>query len=88
MDLWKILVMGVIRLNCNWDYDKLMNIVNEHMTIREMLGHSRWEDDYRYPLQTLKDNVPLLTEDVLDKINQVVVKEGHNLKKKRMKKWS
>ncbi|EMS78881.1 hypothetical protein Dpo_6c00800 [Desulfotignum phosphitoxidans DSM 13687] len=23
MDLWKILVMGTIRLNCNWDYDKL-----------------------------------------------------------------
>lgn len=23
MDLWKILVLGKIRLCCNWDYDKL-----------------------------------------------------------------
>ena len=22
MELWKILVLGTIRLNCNWDYDK------------------------------------------------------------------
>lgn len=88
MDLWKILVMGTIRLNCNWDYDKLMNIVNEHKTIRLMLGHGMGDEDYRYPLQTLKDNVSLLTVGALDKINQVVVKEGHNLKKKGMKKSS
>ena len=28
MDLWKILVLGTLRLNCNWDYDKLHNIAN------------------------------------------------------------
>jgi hypothetical protein len=85
MDLWKIFVMGTIRLNCDWDYDKLLNIVNEHRTIRLMLGHGMGDEDYRYPLQTLKDNVSLLTEEVLDKINQIVVKEGHKLmmKKKR-----
>jgi len=22
MELWKILVLGTLRLNCNWDYDK------------------------------------------------------------------
>jgi len=22
MDLWKILVLGTLRLNCNWDFDK------------------------------------------------------------------
>ena len=38
MELWKILVMGTIRLNCNWDYDKLQDIVNNHKTIRQMLG--------------------------------------------------
>ena len=33
MDLWKILVMGTIRLNCNWDYDKLQEMVNNHKTL-------------------------------------------------------
>ena len=32
MDLWKILVAGTIRINCNWDYDRLREIVNNHTT--------------------------------------------------------
>jgi len=76
MELWKILVLGTIRLNCNWDYDKLQEIANNHVTLRQMLGHGIFDQDYRYALQTLKDNVSLLTCEVLDKINQVVVKVG------------
>ncbi len=26
MDLWKILILGTLRLNCNWDYDKVHEI--------------------------------------------------------------
>src|SRR5271165_1545042 len=36
MDLWKILVMGTLRLNLNCDYDRLHELVNNHKTIREM----------------------------------------------------
>ncbi len=79
MDLWKILVMATIRINCNWDYDKLHEIINNHRTIRQMLGHGMMDDDKAYPLQTLKDNVSLLTPEILDKINTLVNKEGHKL---------
>jgi hypothetical protein len=50
-----------------------------------MLGHGGWEDRYLYPIQTFKDNVALFTPEILDKINQVVVKAGHNLVKKKRK---
>jgi IS5 family transposase len=79
MDLWKILVLGTLRLSCNWDYDKLMEIANNHDTLRLMLGHSRMDNDFRYALQTLKDNVSLFTPKLLDKINQIVVKYGHEI---------
>ena len=79
MELWKILVMGTIRLNCNWDYDKLQDIVNNHRNIRQMLGHGLMGNYQTYPLQTLKDNVKLLTPEILDKINTLVVPEGHKL---------
>lgn len=79
MNLWKILVLGCIRLGCNWDYDKLQEIANNHKTLRQMLGHGILDEDYQYALQTLKDNVSLITPEVLDKINQVVVKAGHKL---------
>ena len=79
MDLWKILVLGTIRLNCNWDYDKLQEIANNHNTLRSMLGHGLMDNAYYYALQTLRDNVSLLTAEVLDRINTVVVESGHRL---------
>jgi hypothetical protein len=47
-----------------------------------MLGHGLSDDGETYHLQTLKDNVSLLTPEILDRINQVVVKAGHQLLKK------
>ena len=82
MALWKIFVMGSLRLNLNCDYDRLLELVNNHKTIRQMLGHGFTDDDLTYHLQTLKDNVHLFTPEVLDEINQVVVRAGLKLKKK------
>ena len=79
MDLWNILVLGAIRLNCNWDFDKVHDIANNHKVIREFMGHSFFEFDQRYGLQTIKDNVSLLTPQVLDRINRIVVDYGHTI---------
>jgi len=83
MEMWKILVLGALRLICDWDYDKLKEIADNHRTLRQMLGHGFDDDDKTYPIQTLKDNVSLLTPEILDRINQVVVKAGHKLLGKR-----
>lgn len=85
MDLWNILVLGTLRLNCDWDYDKLREMADNHKTLRQMLGHGIDEEEKRYPLQTLKDNVALLTPEVLDRINQVVVQSGHTLVRNKKK---
>lgn len=79
---WKILVMGTLRLNLNCDYDRLQELANHHNTIRQMLGHGFSDDEKMYSLQTLKDNVQLFTPELLDEINQVVVRAGLKLKKK------
>jgi len=79
MDLWKILVLGTMRLSCNWDYDKLLDVTNNHRTLRLMLGHSNIDQESRYALQTLKDNICLFTPEVLDRINQIVVRYGHEV---------
>jgi hypothetical protein len=82
MELWKILVCGVLRLDLNADYDRVCELVNHHNTIREMLGHGPFNAEM-YHFQTLKDNVSLFTPELLDKINQLVVAAGHVLVKKR-----
>lgn len=79
MELWKIFVMGTLRLDLNCDYDRLHELVNKHLTIREILGHAHVFDDHEYGLQTIKDNVRLLTSELLADINKVVVDAGHDL---------
>ena len=79
MDLWKILVLGTLRLNTNWDYDKVLEMANNHVKLREMLGHSKTDFDSQYALQTIRDNIVLLTPEILDEINQIVVRAGHSI---------
>ncbi len=82
MEQWKILVLGMLRQGLNADYDRIQELANQHTTIRQMLGHGGWADETRYPLQTLKDNLRLFTPEILDRINQEVVRAGHQLVKK------
>jgi len=79
MDLWKILVLGTLRLNCNWDYDKVHEMANNHHHLRQMLGHRKTDFESNYALQTIRDNIALLTPPILDEINQIVVKAGHRI---------
>lgn len=81
MSYWKIFVLGCIRLNLNIDYDRLLELANEHRTLRLMLGHCEF-NNHLYSLQTLKDNIRLLTPEILDQINQEIVNAGHSLLKK------
>jgi hypothetical protein len=75
MTLWTILIYGVIQLDLNCDFDRLHELTNQHNTIREMLGHGTFSE-VRYHFQTLKDNVSLLTPELLDEINQLIVSAG------------
>lgn len=83
MEQWRILVLGVVRLGLNADYDRIQELANQHSTLRQMLGHGDWSDTTQYKLQTLKDNLRLFTPEILDRINQEVVNAGHVLVKKK-----
>jgi len=79
MDFWKIFVLGMLRLNCNINFDKLHELANNHRNLRLMLGHGKFDWNYYYALQTIKDNVSLFTPEILDKLNQIFVKYGHKI---------
>src|SRR5258708_3502727 len=38
MDLWQILVLGVVRLGLDADWDRLEDLANHHTPLRRMLG--------------------------------------------------
>lgn len=91
MSLWEIFVLGVTRLNLDIDYDRLQDLANQHTALRGIMGVDSkrvFEDGKYYPIQTIKDNVSLMREELLDEVNEVVVKAGHTLKKKKRAKGS
>ena len=80
MSLWRILVLGVLKQGLDGcDFDRLQTIADEMTNVRLMLGHDQFTDNTRYDMQTLVSNVALLTPELLQSINQLVIEEGHSL---------
>jgi hypothetical protein len=79
MDQWSILVLGSLRVGLNADYDRILELANQHNTLREMLGLGCFDNDKRYRLQTLKDNLKLFTPKIMERIGVEVIKAGYTL---------
>ena len=84
MDLWQILVLGVLKQGLGCDFDRLHDLTNHHGTIREFLGHGDFDDKTRYEYQTVVDNVSLLTPELLSAVGRLVVESGHKVAKKKL----
>ena len=83
MELWRILVMGVLKQGLGCDFDRVHELVNQHRTVREFLGHGTFSQDDTYELQTIIDNVYLLTPELLSEIGRLVVESGHAVARKK-----
>ena len=86
MDLWEILVLAVSRNALDCDYDRLHHLANYDQLMRSIMGvalrgFSGKARQYKY--QTLVDNVTLLDEATINRINGLVVEAGHRLVKKK-----
>jgi transposase, IS5 family len=80
MTLWQLFVLAQVRLCENIGYTQLHALANNHLTLRSLLGmgadhggFTRLELEY----QNIYDNVSLLTDEVLQEINQVILDFGH-----------
>jgi transposase, IS5 family len=82
MNLWRILVLGTLRFGADCDFDRLKELVDHHSQVRQMLGFGAYDTKVTISLQSIRDNVKLLTPELLDEINQVIVGGGHALVKK------
>ena len=84
MELWRMFVLGVVKMALNYDFDRLHTLACSHFELRQMLGHAVIPNRTRYRLQTIIDKVSLLSEETLREITAVVVACGH----KRLKQAS
>ena len=82
MDLWQILVLGVVRLGLDADWDRLEHIANYDTLVRQMLGvpATPWGAEAKvFARQTLRDNVALLDEALLQAINARIAAAGREV---------
>lgn len=79
LNLWQIFVLAQYRLALNLDYDRLHYMVHSDSTLRQLLGIETETgfDRIEISYQRIIDNVHLLTDEVLRKINDVIVDFGH-----------
>ena len=82
MTLWQILVLGVVRLGLDADWDRMEYIANYDRLVRQMLQVpvEPWgEDDKTFGHQTLRDNVALLDDALLQQINARLAAAGREV---------
>jgi hypothetical protein len=85
LTLWQILVLGIVRLGLDCDYDRLEHLANYDALLRQILGLSPVRAAHEKPFhhKTLADNVCLVDEALLSQLNAIVVQAGRPLFKKK-----
>ncbi len=78
LDLWHILVLGVVRLGLDCDYDRLEDLANHHALLRQILGLNplRQPEEKPFHYKTLSQNICHVDEELLQQINAVVALGG------------
>jgi hypothetical protein len=79
MDYWPILVLAAVRLGCNFDYDRLHDLAEQHRALRHMMGIGEWDEETDFNWRTIRNNITLLRPETLELINHAIVAEGHKL---------
>jgi IS5 family transposase len=82
MDLWQILVLGVVRLGLDANWDRMEHVANYDMLVRQMLCvpvNPFGQEAKLFSHQSLRDNVALLDEDLLKEINARVAAAGREV---------
>jgi hypothetical protein len=80
MNYWEIAVLASVRLGCNLDYDKLQDLAENHRRLRQIMGIGDWqEEDVDFDWRRIEDNLSKLRPATVKKINDVIVRAGHDL---------
>jgi hypothetical protein len=91
MSIWEVIVLSVVRLTLNTNYDRLLWIANSDKHVRQLMGiegdsFGFSSEAKQYGLTALKENIGLLKLETILQINDLVLEVGQGyLKKKTIK---
>jgi len=79
MDYWHILVLAGVRLGCNYTYDQIHDLSENHIKLRAIMGLGSWDEDTEFKWRTIRNNVCQLSPQTIDEISRLFVAEGHEI---------
>ena len=79
MELWAVLVLALLKQGLKCDFDRLTELANKHSDVRCLLGLSEFDSAQYFSHRSVVRNVSLLTPELLQELNQLVVQEGLQL---------
>ena len=85
MELWRILVMGVLKQGLGCDFDRLHELVNQHRTVREFLGHGAFSQDDTYEFSD--DHRQCVSVDPRASVKDWAVSGGERPRGRKKKAW-
>jgi transposase, IS5 family len=86
MSYWEILVLAGARLGCDYDYDQLQDLAENHRALRQVMGIGDWQGEEqgekRFDWRRIENNLVLLRPETIEHINRAIIQEGHRLEPK------
>ena len=79
MDDWQVVVLAAVRLGCNYDYDKLQDQVENHRSLRAIMGIGEWQDCGGFSYRRIRDTLCELKPETIAKLHQAIVSAGQRL---------
>ena len=78
MDCWRIFVLSALKGGLECSYDRLCDLADNHQTIRQVLQHEEpnFTNKELYEVETVIDNISLITEETWVKINSIIEEFG------------
>lgn len=78
MDYWHIAVLAAARLGCDYTYDQLQDLSDNHRNLRAIMGLGE-SDQKTFKWRTIRNNICLLKPETIEQISRAIVDEGHQL---------
>ena len=79
MDYWQILVLAGVRLGCDYTYDQIHDLAENHIKLRAIMGLGSWDVKTEFKWRTIRDNVCRLSPQTIDEISRLFVAAGHEI---------
>ena len=88
MSLWEIVCLNVVRMALNTNYDRLHWLANYDSLLRQLMGveyYEGYKEPKQYSITAIKENLLLLDEPTIERLNQIILEIGSGVLRKNSK---